>query len=471
MVTPLCATGFGIENNYTILSVSVASIIYEIVTFSMFLFFGFHNQVFVRYFGISFGITAFGLNLALLASLITLLSQIYAYRCFEKPRETYDYLWMSNLANLILILFFLMDDILVMYILFEAILIPMFLIIGIYGSRERRIHASLQMFFYTVLGSFFMLFAIIYLFIITGTTSLQILRNLQFNNFTIELFVWLALFFPLGVKIPLVPVHIWLPEAHVEAPTIGSVFLAALVLKMGGFGIIKLLLPVCPNVSTYLTPVVATICIVGMAYAGFSALRQVDMKKIIAYSSVVHMSYATLGFFNFDVISLSSAIFAQLAHGVISAGLFFAVGFIYDRFKTRSLYHYRGLARLLPTFTFPTFVLFLANFAFPGTIGFPSELGIFISLFFYNIGYPILLGFPLILNSTYNIWLVTRVLFGAYNKNLAVLQPNVIGFVEKMILYILAGCTVVFGLIPNCFLLPMEAPVLDLVRFLAIKMN
>jgi len=275
------------------------------------------------------------------------------------------------------------------------------------------------------------------------------------TEFKTECLLWLALFLPLAVKTPLVPFHIWLPEAHVEAPTIGSVILAALILKMSGFGFIRVLLPLCPRASVYFSSSVFCICILGGIYVAFTACSQTDLKKIIAASSIVHMSYATLGVFNFDSLSLISAIIAMFAHGIISAGLFFSIGYIYHLYGERDLAYYSNLKLKLPYFTFAFFFLIFSNTAFPGTINFPAELGIFLAIFHNNPLLSFFLLIPLILNGAYNIWALTRFCFGPDKPSV------VIKHVEELdmcvyILYFLVAFSLLLGLFPNFLISGIE---------------
>jgi proton-translocating NADH-quinone oxidoreductase chain M len=365
-----------------------------------------------------------------------------------------------------LINFFLAADLMLLYIYFESVLVPLYIIIVLYGSRSRRIHAAYQFFFYTLIGSFFMLLGIMYIYTQTHTTLLAELPGYDFS-FTEEKILWAMFAFALAIKIPLVPLHIWLPEAHVEAPTIGSVILAAVVLKMGGYGIIRILLPIFPAASIYYQNFVFTICIVGMLYAAFTALRQNDIKRIIAYSSVVHMSYTTLGLFSFNVLSISSSIFGMIAHGFIAGGLFFTLGMLYDRYQTRNLSNYASLYHFSKSLSFSFFFLLLANVAFPGTANFPSELGIFIGLFDTNPLVPLLLMPGLILNGAYNIWLGTRLIFGPFSPNSTVYKnANLLNDKEKIVLYSIWGAVLLMGFFPFIITFSLELPVRILVALI-----
>lgn len=402
------------------------------------------------------GIDGLSAWFVILTTLTIHLCIIYTANFDLKERKRYFILLF--ISSFCLVIFFLALDIFLFYIAFESVLIPLFLMIGYYGSRERRIHASLQFVFYTLIGSFFMLFAIMYIYDVTHTTLFTQI-NAKVFTITEQRFLWAAFAIALAVKIPLVPIHIWLPEAHVEAPTVGSVLLAAVVLKMGGFGIIRILLGIFYDASYYFQSLVFTLGIVGLTYAALTALRQNDIKKIIAYSSVVHMGYATLGLFSFNVLTISSSILAMLAHGLISGGLFFSMGCLYDRYQTRDLRSYGALNHFSPLLAWSFFFLLISNVAFPGTANFPAELGIFIGLFLESWLLTILLVPGLVFNGTYNIWLATRLIFGPYNEgnaiyskalDLTIREKFILGFIWNSVMFM--GIFLVFLLLILFFL-------------------
>jgi len=274
-----------------------------------------------------------------LTSLITFLCIVYIYDDVINYRLYTLYILLTEVC---LIFFFSAAHFGVFFAAFEGVLIPLALIIGTFGTRKLRLVASLQLFYYTLLGSFLMLLSFYYIYLKTGSLHMSIIPYFHMD-ITTECCLWIALFIPLAIKTPLYPFHVWLPQAHVEAPTVGSVLLAALVLKMGGFGFIRILLPLCPRACMWFSFFVFSICIIGGSYAAFTAASQTDLKRIIAASSIVHMSYSTIGVFNMDLISVVSAIFAMFAHGLISAGLFFAIGCIYSRYGERDLSFYTSL--------------------------------------------------------------------------------------------------------------------------------
>jgi proton-translocating NADH-quinone oxidoreductase chain M len=255
------------------------------------------------------------------------------------------------LTELFLINVFSVLDLFFFYLFFESILLPMFLIIGIWGSRYRKIHATFQFFFYTLIGSLLMLIAIIYIYLVVGTSDLSIILLFKFNNYT-QIFLWLAFFLALAVKIPMMPFHIWLPEAHVEAPTAGSVILAGLLLKMGGYAILRFLVPIFDYANVFFIPFVFLLSSIAILYSSLATIRQLDLKKIIAYSSIAHMNYVTIGLFSYDIQGIQGCIFLMLSHGLVSSALFICVGILYDRYKTRILKYYGGLVQLMPLLCF-----------------------------------------------------------------------------------------------------------------------
>jgi len=239
----------------------------------------------------------------------------------------------------------------------------MFLIIGVWGSRQRKIHAGYQFFFYTLIGSLLMLISIIYIYLIVGTTDLNLILLFNFNKYT-QIILWLCFFFSLAIKIPMIPFHIWLPEAHVEAPTAGSVILAGLLLKMGGYAILRFLLPIFNYANIFFMPFIFTLSILAIIYSSLATIRQLDLKKIIAYSSVAHMNYVTLGLFSYDIQGLQGCIFLMLSHGLVSSALFICVGMLYDRYKSRVVRYYGGLIQLMPFLGFFFFFFFFFKYEF-----------------------------------------------------------------------------------------------------------
>jgi NADH-ubiquinone oxidoreductase chain 4 len=307
-------------------------------------------------------------------------------------------------------------DIFLFYIFFESILIPMFILIGIWGSRKRKIHAAYLLFFYTLIGSFFMLISIILIYSYTSTTNLFVLYNTQFP-FHRESLIWIFLFLSFSIKIPMFPFHIWLPEAHVEAPTEGSVVLAGLLLKLGSYGFIRILIPFSLSKTFYFLPFIFLISSLGIIYTSLTTLRQVDLKRIIAYSSIAHMNIAILGLFSMNINSINGSILLMIGHGLISSSLFFIIGIIYDRFKTRIIQYYSGLIYNAPILIILFFFIIVSNFSFPGSINFVSEFLIFLGVLEnYNLYLFIIISIGVILCTLYSILLYNKISFGLITK-------------------------------------------------------
>jgi proton-translocating NADH-quinone oxidoreductase chain M len=322
-----------------------------------------------------------------------------------------EFIIMLLFTEFLLINVFIVLDLFFFYIFFEGVLIPMFIIIGVWGSRQRKIHAAYQFFFYTLLGSILMLLGIIIIYFQAGTTDIQILFDLKLSP-NKQLLLWLAFFSSFAVKIPMLPVHIWLPEAHVEAPTAGSVILAGVLLKLGTYGIIRFMIPLFPYAMTYFTPLVFTMCVVGIIYSSLTTIRQIDLKKIIAYSSVAHMNFALLGLFTNNVQGIEGCLFFMLGHGVVSSGLFLCIGILYDRYHTRNILYYGGLVQVMPIFSLFFLIFTLANIGFPGMVNFVGEFLVLIGTWQVNTIVIFLAATGLIFGAVYAIWFYNRLVFG-----------------------------------------------------------
>jgi proton-translocating NADH-quinone oxidoreductase chain M len=322
-----------------------------------------------------------------------------------------EFIIMLLLTEFLLINVFIVLDLFFFYIFFEGVLIPMFIIIGVWGSRQRKIHAAYQFFFYTLLGSILMLLGIIIIYFHAGTTDIQILFDLKLSP-NKQLILWLAFFSSFAVKIPMLPVHIWLPEAHVEAPTAGSVILAGVLLKLGTYGIIRFMIPLFPYAMIYFTPLVFTMCVIGIIYSSLTTIRQIDLKKIIAYSSVAHMNFALLGLFTNNVQGIEGCLFFMLGHGVVSSGLFLCIGILYDRYHTRNILYYGGLVQVMPIFSLFFLIFTLANIGFPGMVNFVGEFLVLIGTWKVNTVVIFFAATGLIFGAVYAIWFYNRLVFG-----------------------------------------------------------
>ena len=341
-------------------------------------------------------------------------------------------------------------DLVLFYVFFEGGLIPMFLIIGIWGG-PRRVYASFKFFLYTLLGSVLMLLAIMAMFWEVGTTDIPTLLNYSFPP-DMQFWLWMAFFASFAVKMPMWPVHTWLPDAHVEAPTAGSVILAAILLKMGGYGFIRFSLGMFPLASLDFAPFVFALSVVAIVYTSFVALMQEDMKKLIAYSSVAHMGFVTIGIFAANAQGVQGGIFQMLSHGIISGGLFLCVGVIYDRVHTREIAAYGGLVNRMPVYALIFLLFTMANVGLPGTSGFVGEFLTLVGAFRVNTWVAFIATTGVILSAGYALWLYRRVIFGKLEKENLRSILDLSGR-EIAILVPLAVLTVLFGVYP--------APIMD----------
>ncbi|HEX4534230.1 MAG TPA: NADH-quinone oxidoreductase subunit M, partial [Rhizomicrobium sp.] len=349
------------------------------------------------------------------------------------------------LEGLMIGVFAALDGVL-FYVFWEAMLIPMFIIIGVWGGK-RRVYASFKFFLYTLLGSVLMLLAILAMYFTAHTTDIPTLLNFHFDPW-VQRFLWLAFFASFAVKMPMWPVHTWLPDAHVEAPTAGSVILAGVLLKMGGYGFLRFSLPMFPEASLYFTPLVFTLSIVAIIYTSFVALAQEDIKKLIAYSSVAHMGFVTMGLFTLTQQGLDGGIFQMLSHGVVSGALFLCVGVIYDRMHTREISAYGGLVARMPIYAACFMVFSLANVGLPGTGGFVGEFLTMLGAFRVNTWVAIFSATGVILSAAYMLYLYGRVIFGKLVKP-SLMAIKDLSAREIAILAPLVVATIVMGIYPN----------------------
>jgi proton-translocating NADH-quinone oxidoreductase chain M len=355
------------------------------------------------------------------------------------------------LCILILLLFAFMSlDLLCFYIFFEMILIPFFILIGVSSFRKRRIHASYLFFFYTLIGSFLMLFSIFNIYSISGTTSIELLLNNKYSFYR-ESIIWICLFISLAIKVPMFPFHLWLPEAHVEAPTEGSVLLAGLLLKLGTYGFLRFLFPLFPNTTYYYSPIIIFIAILGIFYCSFITLKQIDIKRIIAYSSISHMNICILGLFTFTNIGIAGSIHLMIGHGIVSGGLFFLIGILYNRFHTKIIKYYSGLVYIMPLYSFFFFIFVLGNISFPLTSNFIGELLIIIGLFESLNIYALFFSFiGIFICTLYSIFMYNK-LFFLIPSDKYILNTKDLFFIEYCILIPLFFLMLWFGIYPSSF--------------------
>ena len=351
-------------------------------------------------------------------------------------------------------------DLVVFYLFFEAGLIPMFLIIGVWGG-PKRVYSAFKFFLFTLLGSVLMLVAIIVIYWLTGTTDITQIYEIKIPK-EYQNILWLAFFSSFAVKMPMWPVHTWLPDAHVETPTAGSVILAAILLKMAGYGFLRFSIPLFPVASEFFTPLIYSLSIIAIIYTSLIALMQDDMKKLIAYSSVAHMGYVTLGIFTFTKQGLEGSIFQMISHGLISAALFLCVGVVYDRLHSRLINTYGGLVNYLPKYSLFFLIFALAGLGLPGTSGFLGEFLVLTGIFQKSYLAAMLATFGVILGAAYMLWLTKRVIFGeTTNSEIKVLKD--VNILEKTMLASLAFFVLFFGFYPAPIMETMSVSIDNLI--------
>jgi NADH-quinone oxidoreductase subunit M len=409
------------------------------------------------------GVDGISMPLILLTTFTTVLIAIASWTNIEKRVAQYFAAFLI-LEGLMIGVFAAADGAL-FYVLWEAMLIPMFIIIGVWGG-PRRVYATIKFFLYTFIGSLLMLVALIYLYLKSGSYELSVFQRMPLT-LTEQTFIFLAFFAAFAVKVPMWPVHTWLPDAHVEAPTGGSVVLAAIMLKMGGYGFLRFSLPIAPDASRELDWLIIALSLIAVVYIGFVALAQRDMKKLIAYSSIAHMGFVTLGMFiGFQIVAhtarttgielgIDGAVVQMLSHGLVSGAMFLCVGVMYDRVHSREISAYGGVINTMPKFAAFMVLFALANSGLPGTSGFIGEFMVILASFKANVWYAFLAATILVLGAAYTLWLVKRVIYGEVaNDKVAALKD--LNGREFLVLGALAAAVLLVGLWP--------APLLDVMR-------
>ena len=409
---------------------------------------------------VTLGVDGISLFFLLLTTLLIPLCLLISWNTVQVNLK--GYLIAFLLIELLLIGVFSVLDVLMFYILFESILIPMFLVIGIYGSRERKIWASYYFFLYTLLGSVVMLLSILYIYNQVGTTDYEILLTFAFSDLEQKL-LWFTFFLAFAAKVPMMPVHLWLPEAHVEAPTAGSVILAGVLLKLGTYGFIRFSLPLFPQASFYFAPFVYTISLVGIVYASLTAIRQTDFKRIIAYTSVAHMNVVMLGIFSFNNVGIEGALLQSLSHGFVASALFIIIGVVYERYRTRLVKYYGGLVHTMPLYISIFLFFTMANIGLPGTSGFIGEFLIFAGSFKVNTSVTFFGCTGMVLGGCYALWLFNRIAYGNL-KSQYIKQTLDINKREFFIFAPLIFYTIVFGLTPDPYLNSIHMSVNNLIE-------
>lgn len=359
---------------------------------------------------------------------------------------------------------FMATDLLTFYVFFEAVLIPMFFIIGTWGSRSRKIRAGYFFFLYTLIGSVFMLLGLLRLYRELGTRDMiTVMNSMDLISVDTQRWLWLAFFIGFAVKVPMVPVHIWLPEAHVEAPTAGSVILAGILLKLGTYGMARILIGFFPEATVYYTPRVYTMCVIAIVYTSRTAIRQTDMKRIIAYASVAHMNMTLVGLFSLTIQGVEGALLQMLSHGLVSGALFLCVGVLYDRHHTRRVAYYGGVAQTMPIFAAIFLFFTMANIALPGTSSFVGEFMILIGIFQTNTFVATMSATGMVLGGAYSLWLFNRVAYGNV-KTMYVGTSVDVNRRERLTFIPLIILTLWMGVRPGLFLDPMHVSVANLVE-------
>ena len=418
--------------------------------------------------GINYHMGVDGISM-LFVLLTTLLTPLCIFASWESiSTRVKEYMIAFLIMETMMIGVFCALDFVVFYLFFEGGLIPMFLIIGIWGG-ERRIYATFKFFLYTLLGSVLMLLAILAMYLQAGTTDIPTLMATGFDP-AWQRWLWLAFFASFAVKIPMWPVHTWLPDAHVEAPTAGSVILAGVLLKIGGYGFLRFSIPMLPEATEYFTPFIFTLSVIAIVYTSLVALMQEDMKKLIAYSSVAHMGFVTIGIFTFTKQGIEGGIMVMLSHGLVSAALFLIVGVIYDRVHTREIARYGGLVHRMPMYAAVFMVIALANVGLPGTSGFVGEFLVLVGVFQIDTWVAFLATTGIVLSVAYTLWLYRRVMYGQLEKTelkeiLDLNRREILIFTPLVVLVLY------FGIYPEPLLEVMHVSVANLIQSHEMAMN
>jgi proton-translocating NADH-quinone oxidoreductase chain M len=408
------------------------------------------------------GIDGISLFFVLLTTLLIALCLLVSWNTIKHNLKAY-------LISFLIMEFFLIGvfcvlDLLLFYIFFESVLIPMFLIVGIWGSREKKIRAAYFFFLYTLFGSVLMLLSILYIYYQTGTTDYEILLSFIFST-TEQKILWFTFFISFASKVPMLPVHLWLPEAHVEAPTAGSVVLAGILLKLGTYGFIRFSLPFFPEACFYYAPFVYSLSTTGIVYTSLTAIRQTDFKRIIAYTSIAHMNLVMLGIFSFNIIGIEGAILQSISHGFVASALFLIIGIVYDRHHTRLVKYYGGLASVMPIYSFIFLFFTMSNIGLPGTSSFVGEFLILVGSFKINTSITFFGATGMILGGCYSLWLFNRVSYGnlkvQYCKKFIDINKK-----EFLTFLPLIFGTLIIGILPDIILTSVHISVNKLIEYM-----
>ncbi|CAM2192277.1 NADH-quinone oxidoreductase subunit M [Paraburkholderia sp. A1RI_3L] len=422
------------------------------------------QSTWIERFNISYHLGVDGISMwfVVLTALITVIVVIAGWEVITK--NVSQYLAAFLILSGIMVGVFSAQDGMLFYVFFEATLIPMYIIIGVWGGPNR-VYAAFKFFLYTLAGSLLMLVALLYLYTQTGTFDLASWQAAKIAM-TPQILLFIAFFLAFAVKVPMWPVHTWLPDAHVEAPTGGSVVLAAIMLKLGAYGFLRFSLPVTPDASHFLAPVIITLSLIAVIYIGLVAMVQADMKKLVAYSSIAHMGFVTLGFFIFSQLGVEGAIVQMISHGFVSGAMFLCIGVLYDRVHSRQIADYGGVVNTMPKFAALAMLFSMANCGLPGTSGFVGEFMVILAAVQFNFWIAFGAAFTLILGAAYTLWMYKRVYFGAV-ANDHVKELKDVNRREYFMLAILALLTLYMGIYPKPFTDVMHVSVDNLLSHVA----
>lgn len=428
----------------------------------------FHEWIPLLKINYALGVDGISVLFIILNAFITLLVVLAGWEVIRKRPAQYmaAFLMMSGLINGA----FAAQDAILFYVFFEGMLIPLYLIIGVWGG-PRRVYASVKLFLYTLMGSLLMLVAMVYLYYQTGSFSIVDFQNIKQIPLGVQQLLFAAFFLSFAVKVPMFPVHTWLPDAHVEAPTGGSMVLAAITLKLGAYGFLRFILPIMPDAARYFAPVIIVLSLIAVIYIGMVALVQTDMKKLVAYSSISHMGFVTLGMFLFvngqlNDWALKGAIIQMISHGFVSAAMFMCIGVMYDRLHTRNIADYGGVVNVMPKFAVFMMLFGMANAGLPATSGFVGEFMVIMGAVKVNFWVGALAAMTLIYGASYTLWMYKRVIFGAI-RNPHVAEMKDINCREFAILAVLAIAVLGMGLYPNAFIEVVHQAANDLIAHVA----
>lgn len=428
----------------------------------------FHEWIPLLKINYALGVDGISVLFIILNAFITLLVVLAGWEVIQKRLAQYmaAFLMMSGLINGA----FAAQDAILFYVFFEGMLIPLYLIIGVWGG-PRRVYASVKLFLYTLMGSLLMLVAMVYLYYQTGSFSIVDFQNVKQIPLGVQQLLFAAFFLSFAVKVPMFPVHTWLPDAHVEAPTGGSMVLAAITLKLGAYGFLRFILPIMPDAARYFAPVIIVLSLIAVIYIGMVALVQTDMKKLVAYSSISHMGFVTLGMFLFvngqlNDWALKGAIIQMISHGFVSAAMFMCIGVMYDRLHTRNIADYGGVVNVMPKFAAFMMLFGMANAGLPATSGFVGEFMVIMGAVKVNFWVGALAAMTLIYGASYTLWMYKRVIFGEI-RNPHVADMKDINCREFAILAVLAVAVLGMGLYPNAFIEVVHQAANDLIAQVA----